>query len=259
MSLKNKLALITGANSGIGNEISNLFAKEGATVIAIDIQEHVYEVPNQLDKTLNQQHSAFVCDVSNSEQVSKLFENISEKYKNERVPNVIVNCAGILIYSKLIDTTEDTFDKIVSVNLKGPFLIARRAVQELVKRYPMAKLEPLESYASIINISSISGKSAFPGNPFIYAATKAGLDSMSKVLACELAEYKIRVNSVAPGPIRTPMNDPSKRSCAKDHAEMTYMKRFGESSEVAELCVFLASEKSSYITGSSIDVTGGFN
>lgn len=140
--------------------------------------------------------------------------------------------------------------------MKGPFLITRAAIQELVKHYPEANLKPLESYASVINISSISAKSAFPGNQCIYAATKSGLDAMSTILAFELAEYRIRVNSIAPGPIRSPMNAANPQS--KLHAEMTYLKRLGESSEIAECCVFLASDKSSYMTGSVVDCNGGW-
>ncbi len=194
--------------------------------------------------------------MSKSDQVETLFEKISELYKDEKVPSIIVNCAGIFILSKLIDTTEETFDKIVNVNLKGPFLITRAAIKELVKHFPGAKLKPLESYASVINISSISAKSGFPGNQCVYAATKSGLDAMSTILGFELAEYQIRVNSVAPGPIRSPMNTANPQS--KLHADMTYMKRLGEASEIAECCLFLASDRSSYITGYCLDCGGGW-
>jgi NAD(P)-dependent dehydrogenase (short-subunit alcohol dehydrogenase family) len=258
MSLKNKLALVTGAASGIGFAIAELFAQEAATVIAVDVQEAVSESIKSFDTSHGQQHSAFVCDVSKSESVSELFTKISEMYHVQKVPNVIVNCAGIGDGSKFVDTSEEVFDRIINVNLKGPFLISRAAARELIKHYPEASLKPLETYASIINISSIAGKCSFPANHAVYSATKSGLDAMTRVMAYELAEHKIRVNSLAPGPIRTPMNDPAVKPIAKVHAEMTYMKRFGEASEVAQSCVFLASDNSSYVTGTSLDCNGGF-
>lgn len=187
--------------------------------------------------------------------MEKLFDSISKMY--QMVPNIIVNCAGVLLTSKLIETTDEEFERTVNVNLKGSFNITRTGTRELVKRFNEANLKPLESYASIINISSISAKSAFPGNQCIYAATKAGLDAMSKVLAYELAEYKIRVNSVSPGPIRTPMNLVNPSSHLR--TQMVFMKRMGEASEIAECCIFIASDKSSYITGSILDCDGGWN
>ncbi len=189
----------------------------------------------------------------------ELFANIKEKYPDIKVPNVIVNNAGIFILSNFLDLNENIFDKIVSVNLKGPFLVTHTAVQELIKIYPNKTLGPLDTYASIINISSIAGKKGFPYNQAIYAATKGGLDSLTKQTAFELAEYKIRVNSVAPGPIRTEMNANLPREISDIHTGITYFNRLGEVTEVAEACVFLASDKSSYTTGSILEVNGGIN
>lgn len=255
--LTGRLALVTGAASGIGNEIAKSFARHEATVIMIDIQPTVYQSVNDLDKSKGQNHSAFTCDVSSSEQVTKLFTDIKERYPEQKVPNVIVNCAGIFILKRLIETTDEVYDKIMNTNLKGTFLITRAAAQELVKNYSEENFKALSTYASIINISSIASKSSFFDNQCVYAATKGGMNSMTKVIADELAKYKIRCNSVLPGAIRTPMNDLDVRPAAKVHCEMSYMKRFGETSEVADLCIFLASDMSSFITGALIECTGG--
>jgi NAD(P)-dependent dehydrogenase (short-subunit alcohol dehydrogenase family) len=257
--LSGKLALVTGAASGIGLEISQNFAKKNATVIMVDVQDKLYELVNYLDKNNNQNHSAFLCDVSGNENVRILFEKIKEKYSLEKVPNIIVNCAGICILSSLIDTTDEIFEKVIGVNLKGPFLVTRAAAQELIKNYDESKFKPTDTYASIINIGSVSGKSAYEENPCVYSASKGGIHSMTKVVAYELAKFKIRCNAVLPGPIKTPMNDPAIRPNLKMHADMTYLKRLGESSEVAELCSFLASDSSSYITGGLLECSGGFN
>lgn len=259
MSLINKLALVTGAANGIGEEIAKTFAKEGACVIGVDIDAKVNDVVKTFDTTQGQKHSSFICDVSKSDQVNQLYANIREAYCEQKVPNVIVNNAGVSIICMYENLSEKLFDKIISVNLKGTFLVTHGAVKQLIEMHPRANLGPLDTYASVINITSIAGRKGFPYNQCIYAATKGGIDSMTKQSAFDLAQYRIRVNSVAPGPIKTAMNERMPREVSDIHAAMTYFNRLGETSEVAQACVFLASDKSSLITGHVLDVNGGYN
>lgn len=257
--LSGRLAIVTGAASGIGLEIAKTFSKNESSVIMVDIKDQVNKILDELNYNKNLKHSAFICDVSNAEQVEKLFQSIQDMYGAEKVPDIIVNCAGIQIYGKMIDLDYEKFDKMINTNLRGTFLVSQAAAKLLVANYESKKhlLTPLNTYASIINISSVNSKGFYVGASSAYAASKGGIESFTRVMAGELANYQIRCNSILPGPINSPLNTPDKNPNFEEHKNLTYLKRIGESSEVAQVCVFLASDMSSYITGASIDVTGG--
>lgn len=257
--LSGRLALITGGGSGIGLETAKLFAKNDAVVILADLNESINNVVNELQKPSNSslEHSSFKCDVSSLDQVNQLFKFIADKYPAQKVPNIIVNSAGIYTYGPFSEISEETFDKLLDVNLKGTLLVSQTACKLLVENFNNVHLEERDTYASIVNIGSIAGKRALPGGVH-YSASKAAVESLSRSIAKDMGKYKIRCNTVAPGFIRTPLI----ANTGFDAIEHSYvsslaLNRIGHPEEVANVCLFLASNLSSYVTGSMIDISGG--
>jgi NAD(P)-dependent dehydrogenase (short-subunit alcohol dehydrogenase family) len=257
MILTGKLAIVTGAAQGIGYGVAEGLAADGATVILVDRNAKVHEATSALNakSPQNTPHAAFVCDVSLSVQVDELFRQIKLVFKTH-LPTIVVNNAGIGIDTPLLSTTLTVYESTLDVNLKSVFLVTQAAVKDLVENFPNVKLGKTETYASIICMGSTSAQRGFDGNAGHYAASKAGMEAMMRQYAHELGKYRIRCNAVSPGPIATPTQaDPMR---AARHVAMTKLGRIGETHEVADLCVFLASDKSSFITGTTIKVDGGF-
>jgi len=253
--LSGKLALVTGAASGIGFQVAKKFAQQGATICMVDMQKDITAVLSELsqsDRHLN--HSSYICDVSQSTDVNTLFKEIKAKYPEHKVPSIIVNSAGITRDNFLVKISEEDFDKVIDVNLKGTFLVTQAAAKELIANY--SPQSSPKSYASIINLSSIVGKLGNAGQAS-YAASKAGVDGLTKSCARELGRYKIRCNTILPGFIRTPMTDHVPEKVLQRIVAMIPMQRMGDPEEIANLSLFLASDLSSYITGASIDCNGG--
>lgn len=249
MDLENKVAIITGARRGMGKADALLLAKEGAKVVVSDVsledcQSIVDEIKNNGGEAM-----AFQCDVSNKNEVENMVAETIKKYGKI---DILVNNAGIIQYKPFVDITEEDWDKIMSVNLKGYFLCAQAVAKEMIK----------QKSGSIVNVASIGMGQIGVGFPDIvhYCATKGGIAAMSEALAVELAQYNIRVNTIAPGAINTPMADWNKMDKAAQDASVVRipLKRFGKPEEIADLVLFLASDKSSYITGSAIVIDGGY-
>jgi NAD(P)-dependent dehydrogenase (short-subunit alcohol dehydrogenase family) len=257
MLLADKLAIITGAAQGLGYAVAEGFAAEGATVILVDMNPNVHQSANALNNKfpLFPLHSSFICDVAKGDQVDELFSRVKLLYAG-RTPTIIVNNAGIFIDKTLLETSEADFAATLDVNLKSAFLVTKAAVKDLVANFRNVQLGKTETYASVINMASVAGQRGFDGNTGHYAASKAGMEALVRLYAHELGPYRIRCNAVCPGPIATPLQTDPER-LAK-HVGLTKLGRVGEPHEVADLCVFLASEKSSYITGASININGGF-
>lgn len=232
MSLSNRLAIVTGAAGGIGLEVAKSFAKEGACVILVDINELVHERATALNNEHPHQlkHSSFVCDVSSEEQVESTFEAIHRVY-TEKTPDVIVNNAGIFIDRTMLDSTADDFDKTINTNLRSAFLVTKAAARDLVANFANVKdkLGKTETYASIINMASIAGQRSFWGNACHYSASKAGMEALVRMFAHELGQYKIRCNAVCPGPIMSPLQDNAERLAY--HIGLTKLGRVGEAHE----------------------------
>lgn len=259
--LTGRFALVTGAAGGIGSETAKTFAKEGATVALVDIQQNMDSFVHELNKLESKNnpknHSYYCCDISKSNQVKALFDSLKQQYPQLKVPNIIFNNAGVLISKNLIDLKEEDYDTVMNVNVKGTFLVTQEAVKRLLEHYPKGTLGPLQTYASIINVSSISGKNGCQEETH-YSASKAALEGFTRSCAKELGQYKIRSNAILPGLIRTPMLMREARKAHVSRLElMTTLGRLGEPSEVAQVCLFLASDMSSYLNGASIDVNGG--
>ncbi|XP_071499198.1 estradiol 17-beta-dehydrogenase 8-like [Diadema antillarum] len=248
--LAGRVAIVTGGGSGIGRAVCQLFAKNGASVVAADLTQAATEdTVASLDKTLKghgQAHRAFAADVRCRDAVQSLVAEVTATY--EKPPTVLVNSAGITKDQLLLKMTEENFDDVINVNLKGTFLMSQAVSQAMVK----SKV----SEGSIINISSIVAKVGNMGQTN-YSASKAGVIGMTKTMAKELSRFNIRCNAILPGFIETPMTDKIPEKVLQMMVQMIPLGFMGRPEDIAETCLFLASSQSSYITGASIEVTGG--
>lgn len=242
--LNNKIAVITGGNSGIGFAAAKKFREEGATVIITGrSEEKVKQAASELDV------EGILADVQDLPSIDRLVEFVKNKYG--KIDTLFVN-AGVFVPTPLGQIEEESYDYQMGINLKG-------AIFTLEKFLPV-----LKDGASVINLSSINAYTGMP-NTAIYAASKAALVSFTKTAATELAPRKIRVNAVNPGPVSTPifgktgMPEDQLQGFAAAMQERIPLKRFGEPSEIASLVCFLASDQSMFMTGSEINIDGGMN
>nr|XP_018900210.1 PREDICTED: estradiol 17-beta-dehydrogenase 8 [Bemisia tabaci] len=240
--LTSKIAFITGAGSGIGRASCQLLAKEGATVIATDLKSSAAEATVKSLPGTN--HVSMGLDVSKDEQVQSIFSNLKAQSK---VPSIIINCAGITGDSFLVDATKDVFQRVVDVNLGGTFSVAQNACKALMEA---------KSPGSIVNVSSIVATMGNVGQ-CSYGASKAGVVGFTKSLALEMAKYNIRCNAVMPGFTDTPMVQAVPEKVKALILAQIPLRRMAAPEEIAELILFLASDKSSYMTGTAIPISGG--
>ncbi len=239
-----KIALITGGSRGIGKEIALALAKEGNN-IAISYgnnEESAMKVVNEI-KSFGVEALAVKADVSISEDVTNLIKSVEEGLGTI---DILVNNAGITKDNLLIRMTEADWDSVMDVNLKGVFLCTKAVSRSMMKR----------RYGKIINITSVVGITGNPGQGN-YSASKAGVIGFTKSMAKELASRGIRVNAVAPGFIETDMTDVLKEELKEEMLKTIPLSTMGKPSDIANLVVFLASEKSDYITGQIIKIDGG--
>jgi glucose 1-dehydrogenase len=247
-ALSGKVALITGASSGIGKAIAIEMGHQGASVVVNYIGKA--NAANEVVHTIEQTNGgsgaiAIQADVSRRGDVADMVSQIIKKWGHI---DVLVNNAGIEKEDPFLEKTEDEWDKIIDVNLKGAFLCTQLAAREMAKK----------KRGTVINISSVHEDLPFPGYA-AYCASKGGLRMLCRDLALELAKYNINVVNVAPGAINTPINertmsDPEKILALKREIPLG---RVGEPSEVAKLVCFLASDDGSYITGTTVVIDGG--
>ena len=245
MKLKDKICLVTGGSRGIGKAIVNRLADDGAQVIFTYIKDKnaANEVIISLSKN-NSNITAFQMDVSHRESVKNVISSIMEDTPKI---DVLVNNAGINKPEDFDKITDNDWDNVVNVNLKGPFIVT----QEI---FPLLKKS---KSASIINIGSVSGQYGGPRTAH-YAVSKAGLISLGQVIARFGAQYNIRCNTISAGLIASEMAESGLQSAVVQKAsENILLKRFGEQREVADVVAFLASDDSSYITAQTINVNGG--
>ena len=247
--LKDKVAIVTGARRGMGRSHALLLAKAGAKVVVSDISlEDCEKVVEEIEKQGGEALAA-KCDVTKKEEVDEMLRKTIEKW--EKI-DILVNNAGIAQFVPFLEMTEEDWDRTLDINLKGYFLCAQACAKEMAK----------QKFGVIINIASVAMGQQGVGfsNVVHYCASKGGIVGMTEALAVELAPYNIRVNAVAPGMIETPMIDPIKKDPKMMEAMLARlpMRRVGRSEEVSDLVVFLASGKSSYITGSTIIIDGGW-
>ena len=204
MILSNKLALVTGAGSGIGASIARIFAKNGANLVLVDIDPSVVDIASQIEAEYKIKAVSHKCDVSNSEEVNNLFSEIrSDLFPEMCVPNVLVNSAGITRDSLLVKMSEKEFDQVIRVNLKGTWIMTQAAARGLSENLTSSNLNlaSMRTYGSFINMASVVGKFGNIGQSN-YAASKAGVEGLTRTTAKELGKLKIRCYSILPGFIK---------------------------------------------------------
>lgn len=247
--LKNKVAIITGARRGMGRAHALILARLGVKVVVSDISfEDCKKVCQEIEKEKGEA-LAFKCDVSKKKEVEEMVKKTISKWGKV---DILVNNAGIVQFIPFLELTEKQWDKTLDINLKGYFLVSQAVAREMVK----------QRSGTIINIASVAMGQQGVGIPNIvhYCASKGGVVGMTEALAVELAPYKIRVNAISPGMIETPMIDPVKKdsNTLNNFLKRVPLGRIGKPEEVSQLVVFLASNASSYITGSTFVVDGGW-
>ena len=239
-----KTVLVTGASRGIGKEVALKYAENGYDVIInyVSDKTDVKALENEF-KEKGAECLILKADVSNQDEVQKLVDEAIAKFGKI---DVLVNNAGITKDNLLMRMSEEEFDKVLEINLKGTFLVTKAVTKYMMKKRT----------GSIINLSSVVGVAGNAGQ-CNYSASKAGIIGFTKSIAKELASRNIRANAVAPGFIETDMTSVLPDNVKEAIHNQIPLKRMGSAKEVAELIYFLGSEKSSYITGQVINIDGG--
>lgn len=242
MKLKDKIAVITGGSRGLGKAIAQKFLDEGAVVIITATKEET------LRKTAEELSSlgrieGFRMDVSKFAEVQETMGNIIEKYG--RV-DILVNNAGITADAQLLKMTEEQFDSVIAVNLKGAFSCTKAVAGSMTEN----------GYGRIINISSVTAHNGNFGQTN-YVASKAGVIAMTQTWAKELGKKGITVNAVAPGYTLTEMVEAVPEKAIDAIKEKTPVKRLGKPEEIAAACVYLSSDEAAFVTGAVLKVDGG--
>lgn len=247
--LKDKIALVTGARRGMGKSHALALARQGAKVVVTDIDLVECQCVVDEIKAGGGEATALKLEVSNSAEVNQVFDEVIKIFGRL---DILVNNAGIFFPKPALDLTEEEWDKMIDINLKGEFLCAQRAAKEMAKN----------KWGRIINISSIASGGVgigFEGAAH-YAASKGGIIGMTESLAIELAPLGITVNAIGPGAIDTPMFAATRMPREETDAMLSSipLKRIGRPEEISAAVVFLASEEASYVTGATFYVDGGW-
>ena len=244
MLLKEKIAIITGASRGIGESIARSFIAQGATVAFTYIGSD--EKAKELEKSLTAgggQARGFRSDASKMEDAENLIKEVLEIYGGI---DIVVNNAGITDDTLLMRMSEDQWDRVMNVNLKSCFNLTKSVLRTMLKARS----------GSIINISSVVGVQGNAGQAN-YAASKAGILGFTKSIALELGSRNIRCNAIAPGFIETEMTGKLDEATVQGWRDAIPLKRGGSPEDVANACIFLASDMSTYVTGQTLNVCGG--
>lgn len=245
MMFAGKLAMVTGGGSGIGRAVCRVLAREGARVVAADLNPDAAQ--QTVDMLINpNNHLAVSMNVVEKASIASAIRTSVEKYSTP--PSLVANAAGITRDNFLLQMDENTFMEVLDVNVKGSFLVTQLVAGQLVEH-------GLKDGA-IVNLSSIIGKTGNLGQ-CNYAASKAAVNGFTKTAARELAKLGIRVNSVLPGFTRTPMTETVPDKVIEKLLKLIPLHRVAEPEEIAEVVAFLLSDKSSYMTGTCVEVTGG--
>jgi 3-oxoacyl-[acyl-carrier protein] reductase len=243
-NFENQIAIITGGTRGIGAGLTKAYLKAGATVIA------TYASNDQAAQNFKEELSIYgeklqikKFNVANKNECENFFQEFDQKYESL---HILINNSGIRKDSLAASMSESDWDQVMDINLKGSFIMSQLAILRMMK----------SRYGRIINMSSVGGKLGLSGQAN-YAASKAGQVAISKVISKEVAKRNITINNVAPGFIETELLTDLSEDLVKEYKSQVPMKRFGTVDEVAHAVMFLSSKEASYITGATIEVTGG--
>ena len=252
--LAGQRALVTGANSGIGEAVAKGLAEAGASVVVnyVTNEDRARQVLKDIEAA-GGTAMALYADVSKEDEVQAMFRKMFAAYGSI---DILVNNAGLQRDAPFQDMTLEQWNFVLSVNLTGQFLCAREAVREFIRRGVVPQLS--KAAGKIICMSSVH--QAIPWSHHAnYAASKGGIMMLMQTMAQELAQYRIRVNSIAPGAIKTPINKSAWETpeAAKELLKLIPYDRIGETTDIARAAVWLASDQSDYVTGTTLFVDGG--
>lgn len=243
-TLENRVALVTGGARGIGKAICERLASEGAAVVMVDIMPDVAEQSAAEFRSRGYDAMAVGANVASLQEAEDTVKAVMEKYGRL---DILVNCAGITKDNLLLRMSENDWDAVIAVNLKGSYNFIKAASRPMMKA----------RYGKIVNISSVVGRAGNAGQ-INYSASKAGVIGMTKSVAKELGSRNIFANAVAPGYIETDMTRALPEEARKAFADSIPLKRPGQPEDVANVVYFLCSPLSDYVTGQVINVCGGF-
>ena len=235
----NKIVLVTGGASGIGREIVRHFAKLGATVLIVDVDEEKGRRVLKEIQALSEHSFFYQCDLRNDEEIKSLFIFIKEKFNR---CDILINNAGISEFKNLLTCDIKYFDEVISVNLRAAFIMSQE----------FYRLNRGCNYGRIINIASTRAFMSEP-NSEAYAASKGGLVALTHALALSLSEEHITVNCISPGWIQNTNYEELTHRCHAQHPS----KRVGKPEDIAKMCLFLCEEENDFITGENIIIDGG--
>lgn len=250
-SLKDKVALITGASYGIGFEIAKAYYLAGAKIVFNDINEELVKKGVEKFREENIEVRGYVADVTNEIEVSNLIKRIKEDVGSV---DILVNNAGIIKRVPMVDMSKEDFQKVIDVDLIGPFIISKAIIPDMIKK----------GHGKIINICSMMSELGRE-SVSAYAAAKGGLKMLTKNICSEYGEYNIQCNGIGPGYIATPQTAPlrERKADGKRHPfdsfiiSKTPARRWGETSDLVGPAIFLASEASNFVNGHILYVDGG--
>lgn len=246
MRLKDRVAIVTGSGSGIGRAIALALAREGASVAIVDVneagaQETVKEIQNE-----GGQAHPYKADVTRKAQIEAVVADVVQRWGTV---HILVNNAGWDKAEPFIQATEETWDKVLAINLKGPIICTRAVLEEMIKN----------GYGKIVNIASDAGRVGSTGEA-VYSAAKGGLIAFTKTIAREMARSRINVNCICPGPTETPLFatvTAENPKLAESLKRVIPFGRLGQPEDIAPVVVFLTSDNAGYITGQTLSVSGG--
>jgi NAD(P)-dependent dehydrogenase (short-subunit alcohol dehydrogenase family) len=242
--LENKVAVVTGVNSGIGRRTAELFAEHGAKIVGVDVRTDRMEELEAKVKSFGTEFVGCQCDVRDDESVQNVFKQAVKSFG--RI-DIVANIAGVSSDRPLTRTTGEEFSRVMDINVKGVFNFCKYATPYFKK----------QKSGVIINTSSVTGIfGSVMGCP--YPTSKAAIIGLTKSLAIELAPWKIRVNAVAPGVVNTEMVAVLNEQERKTFTNSIPLKRMGEAEDISYAMLYLASDWASYVTGITIQVDGGY-